>query len=439
MAVQDPIFLGDGQMAAPEGTLSTNPIEVALSRAVAPGTLVLLSINASGDQAELQLPTVSGGGVTWEPHNPEGAHYRQMSAHSTWWLFRGVASSPSGTTITVSHTDPWLLGVAQVIEVPGAEIASNGSAAVMQSDGSVGASGAGPFVVELDPLSSPDNAFMAFGATMRSGSTVRSFQIAPEVTRVADSSATQDDTRTLQLHSHYALGSSSPISTLGYQLSGGVDASLVVGMEIAAADGDPPDPTTVAIDQTDPQQVEVGSTLQLSATVTNGDGATTWASDDEAVATVDASGLVSGVAVGSAEITATNNGVSDSITVNVEAAPAQAPTVTITSPAGNIAVTEGTTIVATATATDPVDGDLSAEIEWTSSVDGALGTGASIQIVTEGWTEVNRTITATATNAAELDGSASFVLTIGEAPEPPEPETRFDAARFAINAAGGIA
>lgn len=213
-----------------------------------------------------------------------------------------------------------------------------------------------------------------------------------------------------------------------------------LSVELEAAGGDePPDPTTVAIDQADPQQVEVGSTLQLSATVTNGDGATTWASDDEAVATVDASGLVSGVAVGSAEITATNNGVSDSITVNVEAAPAQAPTVTITSPAGNIAVTEGTTIVATATATDPVDGDLSAEVEWTSSVDGALGTGASIQIVTGGWTEGNRTITATATNAAELDGSASFVLTIGEAPEPPEPVARFDAARFAINAAGGIA
>ncbi len=77
--------------------------------------------------------------------------------------------------------------------------------------------------------------------------------------------------------------------------------------------------TTVAIDQSDPQSILVGGTVQLSATVANPSGSTSWASDDELVATVDASGEVTGIGVGSAEITATNNGVSDSITVNVGA------------------------------------------------------------------------------------------------------------------------
>ena len=55
---------------------------------------------------------------------------------------------------------------------------------------------------------------------------------------------------------------------------------------------------------------EIGDTIQLTATVLPADAAdktVTWASSDEAVATVDAAGLVTLVGVGGAQITATTN------------------------------------------------------------------------------------------------------------------------------------
>jgi uncharacterized protein YjdB len=74
--------------------------------------------------------------------------------------------------------------------------------------------------------------------------------------------------------------------------------------------------------------VSVGGTLQLTATPQDATGAplsgrvVTWASGTSAVATVDAAtGRVSGVAVGSATITATSEGKSGSATITVTPAP----------------------------------------------------------------------------------------------------------------------
>lgn len=122
--------------------------------------------------------------------------------------------------------------------------------------------------------------------------------------------------------------------------------------------------TTVSIDQSDPQSVEIGSTLQLSATVTDGSGSTTWASDDEAVATVDATGLVTGVGTGSCTITATNNGVSDSITLNVTAAVVESEPVTADED-------EAVTITAT----------LAAHVSGTISLSGSPAEGALVRLI----------------------------------------------------------
>jgi len=72
--------------------------------------------------------------------------------------------------------------------------------------------------------------------------------------------------------------------------------------------------------------VTVGATLLLSATTKDAGGnvltgyAITWASGTPAVATVSPSGVVSGVAVGSATITATSEGQSGTATIAVQAA-----------------------------------------------------------------------------------------------------------------------
>ena len=70
-------------------------------------------------------------------------------------------------------------------------------------------------------------------------------------------------------------------------------------------------------------EIEVGKTLQLSATVSNGpaDAKATWTSSDDSIATVSADGLVTGIKVGSVTITAAYGGVSDSITLTIKEPP----------------------------------------------------------------------------------------------------------------------
>ena len=70
--------------------------------------------------------------------------------------------------------------------------------------------------------------------------------------------------------------------------------------------------------------VEAGSTLALAATVLPANASykdVAWTSSDETVATVDANGVVTGVAVGSVTITATADGQSDTFNVTVAKGP----------------------------------------------------------------------------------------------------------------------
>ncbi len=88
---------------------------------------------------------------------------------------------------------------------------------------------------------------------------------------------------------------------------------------------EPPRVVSVAVQPATVQMV-VGETRQLSATTTLSDGSTqssgiTWTSGDESVARVSASGLVTGVSDGSANVQATASGLSGSASVTVETPP----------------------------------------------------------------------------------------------------------------------
>lgn len=76
--------------------------------------------------------------------------------------------------------------------------------------------------------------------------------------------------------------------------------------------------------------VGVGASVTLTGTVKAGDTAiagqtVTWSTSDDKVATVDAGGIVTGVAVGKATITGTNNALSSTVEVEVSDAVAAAP------------------------------------------------------------------------------------------------------------------
>lgn len=89
------------------------------------------------------------------------------------------------------------------------------------------------------------------------------------------------------------------------------------------------------------------------------------------------------------------------------------PVVAITAPADGSSHTAGTPIAFTGTATDST-GDVSSGLTWTSSLDGVLGTGASISA---SLTAGTHTVTASASNA-DGTGSASIDITVNAGPAP---------------------
>ncbi len=85
------------------------------------------------------------------------------------------------------------------------------------------------------------------------------------------------------------------------------------------------------------------------------------------------------------------------------------PVVTLVSPADGSAFTDTDTISLQAGATDTEDGDVAASLTWSSSLDGALGSGASV------FTQLSEgvhVLTATAVDSLGKTGSATATVTI---------------------------
>ena len=93
--------------------------------------------------------------------------------------------------------------------------------------------------------------------------------------------------------------------------------------EESAVQPPPPSVASVVVTATVDSLIALGRMAQLTATATDGQGtsvsgaAFTWESSDAAVATVNATGLVTSVAAGSVTITATSEGVSGSLKMRV--------------------------------------------------------------------------------------------------------------------------
>src|SRR5207302_4886047 len=116
--------------------------------------------------------------------------------------------------------------------------------------------------------------------------------------------------------------------------------------------------------------LQVGQTVQLTGTPKDASGGVlsgrvvTWASSNPAAATVSPNGLVAGVAVGAATITATSEGQNGTSSVTVAVIPVAAVSV---SP-GSATVVAGNTVQLTATPKDASGGALSGRVvTWASS------------------------------------------------------------------------
>jgi chitodextrinase len=94
------------------------------------------------------------------------------------------------------------------------------------------------------------------------------------------------------------------------------------------------------------------------------------------------------------------------------------PTVAITSPSANSSFQQGTSVTMTGSATDVQDGTLSANINWSSSIDGSLGTGSSVSWTPSAGTHV-MTARVTDRNGATSSTQESIVVTAAAPPAPP--------------------
>src|SRR3989475_11603329 len=156
--------------------------------------------------------------------------------------------------------------------------------------------------------------------------------------------------------------------------------------------------------------VTVGATSQLTATAKDANGTAlsgrvvTWATSNAAVATVSASGLVTGVAAGAATITATSEGQSGTSAMTVTNVPVASVTVT---PA-IATLLMGTTLQLAATPRDALGNPLSGRVvTWSSD---ALGVAAvSGSGLVSGLAVGGATITATSEGQS---GSAAVTVTL---------------------------
>ena len=119
------------------------------------------------------------------------------------------------------------------------------------------------------------------------------------------------------------------------------------------------------------------------------------------------------LSVGTHIITATvqdssGNTVSSTITVVVKAKTNTPPTITVLAPTQGATFVQGTAINFQATASDAEDGDRTASIQWTSNINGLIGTGGSFS--TTGLSVGSHQIIATAYDTA--GASASYLVNI---------------------------
>ncbi|MFO0597689.1 MAG: PKD domain-containing protein [Myxococcaceae bacterium] len=107
-----------------------------------------------------------------------------------------------------------------------------------------------------------------------------------------------------------------------------------------------------------------------------------------------------------------------SVTVSVNQPNNQPPTVAITQPTSMLTVFQGTSVTFAGTGTDPEDGALTGPaLAWTSSLDGALGTGSPLTNST--LTVGDHTITLVGTDSGGNSDTASVVVRVLPANQPP--------------------
>ena len=166
--------------------------------------------------------------------------------------------------------------------------------------------------------------------------------------------------------------------------------------------------STLTVTPVNPSIAE-GTTKQFTATGTFSDGSqqnltksVTWTSSAATVATINSSGLASGVSVGQATMTATSATVKGSTGLSVTAAALESIAVTPSSVSVLVGSTEQFT--ATGTYTDNSTQDISSSVSWSSSAPDVATVSSSglATILASGKTSINASLGSVSAPAVSL-------------------------------------
>ncbi|WP_086930688.1 thrombospondin type 3 repeat-containing protein [Agarilytica rhodophyticola] len=166
---------------------------------------------------------------------------------------------------------------------------------------------------------------------------------------------------------------------------------------------------------------DAGTSVNLTATASDtedGDlsGGIMWSSDiDGALGTASSLALANlsqGTHVITASVTDSASATaSASVTITITSSSSNMPpAIAITLPNTGITVTQGSAVTFNGDANDSEDGNISSVITWQSSIDGALGSGASL--TTSALSVGSHTITATINDSASLSASDSITIVV---------------------------
>ena len=379
---------GDGNVVGPAGgvvSLAGGAVVLAFPENAVASEVELSATPTTGPSSDLVVP-----GTVFDL-GPDGASF---AVPVTLTLSYDPARLPSG--VGEAELGIWRVSGSAWVPVAGSAVntASNTVTAVLDGFSVYGV--AAPPVDAV--VVSPADVSVELGASVQLEASVRAEDGTPLPERPVTWSSAAEAVATVS-GSGEVTGVSEGSTTVT-ATAGGVEGSASVTVTVPVAEVEVVPGSA---------ELEAGETVQLTATPRDGAGnaldrEVSWASDDESVATVDDSGEVTGVAEGTATVSATSEGVSGDATITVT--PPAVASVEVTADVAGIVV--GGTTQLDLTVRDAGDNVLEGRsATWSSSNEAVATIDAGGLVTTLGTGVV--TLTATVDG---VEGSVELTVTI---------------------------
>jgi hypothetical protein len=289
--------------------------KVCTTASIAPAAngLVTVAVLGHNGTAASPRPAISGGGMAAWTQVATVAFDGVATPHKRLTVFRALSSSPGSGPLRITFTATqsnceWIVSQWKGIETSG----TNGGNAIAQAASARGDNVTG-LVVTLGAFAAPGN--VAYGVVGVRRSTAG---ITPGAGFTEIAERPSGETPPSDLQAERSAGDRT-IDARWSRANGGA-----LGLEIKAASPSA-DPVASVEVSPDSASVAVGGSVQLTATPKDAEGqplsgrTVTWATNAPQVATISGTGLVTGVAPGTATISATSEGIRGTSSVTVTA------------------------------------------------------------------------------------------------------------------------